>query len=202
MFVTHPQYHNAVVASAVSSFQQGDYLSAAKNTIFSFGTAFNVLAGLTLQGIVQPYNSTFMATSGFIEGNYDKALYGSIETALIFGGARFLSPSAAIEARSPAIINSKEVVKEWFEPANYETRVSRWMSELEYQQFKPTGVLQIGGGGRTYVTLPDMPQPGGTGPFRVDFNVPALSLQRASQEGWFFILEPQKTPVTGIVELW
>lgn len=99
------QYHNAVVASAVSSFQQGDYLSAAKSSLFSLGTALNVLAGFTLQGIVQPYNSTFMATSGLREGNAEKFIYGSLETALIFGGMKLLNPS-------PITINTAAVASD------------------------------------------------------------------------------------------
>jgi RHS repeat-associated protein len=101
------QYHNAVVASAVSSFQQGNYLSATKNSLFSLGTALNVLAGLTLQGIVQPYNSTFMTTSGLMEGNTEKFIYGSLETVLIFGGMKLLNPSPVTINTANAVVASE-----------------------------------------------------------------------------------------------
>jgi hypothetical protein len=80
-----------------------------------------------------------------------------------------------------------------------ETRVSRWMSEEEYEAFKASGTLQTGAGDRTYVTLPGAPQPSGTGPVRVDFNVPTAALQPAGRSDWRVLLNPGRTPVTGIV---
>jgi RHS repeat-associated protein len=82
-----------------------------------------------------------------------------------------------------------------------ETRVSRWMSEAEYTAMKQSGTLQTGANGRTYVTAVGAPKPGGTGPIRVDFNVPTSSLQGAGGEGWYQIITAQRNPppVTGIV---
>ena len=77
-----------------------------------------------------------------------------------------------------------------------ETRVSRWMSEGEYKAMKTTGTLQTNG--RTFVTMPGAPKPGGTGPVRVDFNVPTDALKQAGREDWRVLYDPKKTPVTGI----
>lgn len=79
-----------------------------------------------------------------------------------------------------------------------ETRVSRWMGEGEYGGMKSTGVLQTGAGNRTFVTLPGAPQPGGTGPVRVDFNVPRSMLQGAGRQDWRVLTDPRRVPVTGI----
>ncbi len=82
----------------------------------------------------------------------------------------------------------------------YETRVTRWMSEAEYQAFKSSGTLQVGAEGRTYLTAIGAPRPGGTGPVRVDFNVPTRALQPASNKDWYIIFsENARPPVTGIV---
>lgn len=77
-----------------------------------------------------------------------------------------------------------------------ETRVSRWMSEAEYKAMKASGTLQTNG--RTFVTTPGAPKPGGTGPVRVDFNAPTDALKGAGREDWRVIYDPGRTPITGI----
>jgi RHS repeat-associated protein len=52
--------------------------------------------------------------------------------------------------------------------------------------------------GRTYVTTLGAPKPGGTGPVRVDFNVPTNALQSGGRDDWFMLTWPGKTPITGI----
>src|SRR5438045_2687030 len=54
-----------------------------------------------------------------------------------------------------------EEAAEWWAPAAGETRVTRWMSETEYNAMKESGNLQVGAGGRTYVTAVGAPKPGG-----------------------------------------
>ena len=71
------------------------------------------------------------------------------------------------------------------------TRVSRWMSEEEaYGWVNRYSVPQPAAGPnppRTFVTSFGASQPGGTGPVRVDFNVPTQALKGAGREGWFTI---------------
>jgi hypothetical protein len=72
------------------------------------------------------------------------------------------------------------------------------MSAEEARIFIETGNIQFGAGGRAYITEVGAPKPGGTGPVRVDFNVPSASLQPAGQQGWFQILDTKRPPVTAI----
>jgi RHS repeat-associated protein len=88
---------------------------------------------------------------------------------------------------------------EWFAPVGNEIRVSRWMSEGEAAAMKSSGNLQVGADGRTYVTELGAPRPGGTGPVRVDFNVPRGALQPAGNASWYQIFDASRPPVTGIV---
>ncbi len=83
-----------LLQGVVGDVQQGNYGMAAAGALLYVANTVNVAAGYAAQAIVEPGNATYMATSGFIEGDYDKALYGSVETALIFGGARLLEPVA------------------------------------------------------------------------------------------------------------
>ena len=88
---------------------------------------------------------------------------------------------------------------EWWTPAANEVRVSRWMSQEEAAAMKGSGTLQVGGDGKTYVTAVGAPKPGGTGPVRVDFNIPRGALQTAGNAQWYQIIFPARPPVTGIV---
>jgi hypothetical protein len=47
-----------------------------------------------------------------------------------------------------------------------------------------------GSGRRIYVTLPGAPQPGGTGPVRIDFSVDQRSLAQAGNPEWRQIFGP------------
>ena len=87
----------------------------------------------------------------------------------------------------------------WWAPATYEMRVTRWMSEAEYAAMKQNGTLQVGGGGRTYVGEVGNPNTGNWGPVRVDFNVPRGALTPTGNPNWYQILETNRPPVTGIV---
>lgn len=100
--------------------------------------------------------------------------------------------SALLSLPSPQVASSGPTV------GASETRVSRWMSEGEYSTMKSTGMLQTGANGRTSVTFPGAPQPGGTGPVRVDFNVPTSALQPGGRSDWRIIFDPRRVPVTGI----
>jgi len=88
---------------------------------------------------------------------------------------------------------------DWWTPGPNEVRVSRWMSQGEAAAMKDSGTLQVGANGRTYVTAVGAPKPGGTGPVRVDFNVPQGALQPGGNPQWYQIIFPTRPPVTGIV---
>ena len=106
------------------------------------------------------------------------------------GGAGEVANAAAITERAGATSG--------LEAAVGETRVTRWMGEAESVAMKDSGNLQFGAGGRSYVTDLGAPQPGGTGPVQVNFNVPTQSLQPAGNQGWYQILDAKRPPVTGI----
>ncbi|MBF0315780.1 MAG: hypothetical protein HQK52_20330 [Oligoflexia bacterium] len=87
-------------------------------------------------------------------------------------------------------------------PSGY-TKVSRWINESESKMWVEGGGTHIptdvGAGGRVYVTSPGAPKPGGTGSIRVDFYVPEGMLQKAGNEQWFQIMQPQaNTPIYNV----
>ena len=88
---------------------------------------------------------------------------------------------------------------EWWTPSANEVRVTRWMSQDEAMAMKRSGTLQVGAEGKTYVTALGASKPGGTGPVRVDFNVPRGALNPAGRSDWYQIIFPARPPVTGIV---
>lgn len=112
---------------------------------------------------------------------------------VIFGGIEFPN---GMEPSPPTALDS---AVEWWTPSANEVRVSRWMSQDEAAAMKSSGTLQVGADGRTYVTALGAPKPGGTGPVRVDFNVPRAALQPAGNAAWYQIFSPARPPVTGIV---
>jgi hypothetical protein len=88
-------------------------------------------------------------------------------------------------------------------PPGYKT-VSRWVSEkeiLEWLENQGTAIPGgVGAGGRVYVTDYGAPQPGGTGPYRIDFAVPASALSPGGNPGWYQIFQPfQSTPIYNVV---
>ncbi|MGA7615071.1 MAG: RHS repeat-associated core domain-containing protein, partial [Thermoanaerobaculia bacterium] len=89
--------------------------------------------------------------------------------------------------------------REWWRPVEGEVRVSRWMSPEEAAEMRATGSLQVGAEGRTYVTSFGAPQPGGTGPLRVDFNIPRAALQVSGRSDWFQVVFPARPPINGII---
>lgn len=74
------------------------------------------------------------------------------------------------------------------------TRVGRWMSDDELAKMQKSGLVQEGGGGRTFVTNPADPGafPGGKGVF-AEFNVPTKSLFPAGKPTWAVIPGPNIT---------
>lgn len=100
--------------------------------------------------------------------------------------------------RRLTVHNAADYGSKWPEAAPGETRVSRWMSQEEYDKMRGTGTLQEGGGGFTYVTIHGAAKPGGTGPVRADFNVPTGALDKAGRDDWKVIREPHRVPVNGL----
>jgi hypothetical protein len=87
-------------------------------------------------------------------------------------------------------------------PPGY-TTVSRWVSPNEAAAWIDNGgtaiPADIGAGGRVYVTTLKAPQPGGTGPIRIDFAVPERTLNMAGNAEWFQIFQPvQSTPIYNV----
>ena len=87
-------------------------------------------------------------------------------------------------------------------PEGY-TKVSRWMSDAEVKAWYDGGGTRIppniGANNRLYVTKAGAPKPGGTGGVRVDFHVPENSLQKAGNEQWRQILQPEaNTPIYNV----
>jgi RHS repeat-associated protein len=94
------------------------------------------------------------------------------------------------------------------------TRVGRWMGEDELLRMQKTGLVQEGGGGRTFVTNPADPAAflAGEGVF-VEFDVPTKSLFPAGKPEWSVIPGPnvgttrfgpppsQMPPATCLVEV-
>jgi len=82
--------------------------------------------------------------------------------------------------------------------------VSRWVNEAEAKLWIKNGGTYIpqgigGESGRVYVTVPEAPRPGGTGPIRIDFAVPSAALNAAGKEGWFQIMQPvQNMPIYNV----
>lgn len=78
-------------------------------------------------------------------------------------------------------------------PADY-IEVHRWVNKDEVQLWManqgtaiPSGV---GAGGRVYVTLPNAPRPGGTGPCRIEFYFPKAGLFQAGNQLWLQAFQP------------
>jgi pimeloyl-ACP methyl ester carboxylesterase len=80
--------------------------------------------------------------------------------------------------------------------------VSRWASPEEAGAWLRNGGTAIQseiGGDRVYVTLPGAPQPGGTGPVRIDFAVPQSALIQAANAQWRRMMQPiQSTPIYNV----
>ncbi|MBL6989884.1 MAG: hypothetical protein ISR65_08900 [Bacteriovoracaceae bacterium] len=89
-------------------------------------------------------------------------------------------------------------------PKGY-TKVSRWVNQTEVKPwFKGGGTRipqEIGANNRLYVTKFGAPKPGGTGPIRIDFEVPGEMLQRAGSGEWRQILQPQASSPIYNVEI-
>lgn len=83
------------------------------------------------------------------------------------------------------------------------TKVSRWMNDAEVKAWYEGGGTRIppdiGANSRLYVTKAGAPKPGGTGNVRVDFHVPDHMLQRAGNDQWHQILQPEaSTPIYNV----
>jgi hypothetical protein len=75
-----------------------------------------------------------------------------------------------------------------------ETRVGRWMGDVELAEMKSTNRVVEGGDGRTFVVSPADPAayPPGRGNY-VEFNVPTDSLRQAGNPAWRVIPGPNVT---------
>jgi hypothetical protein len=87
-------------------------------------------------------------------------------------------------------------------PEGY-VKVSRWTSEAEAQVWMREGATaipsEIGANQRLYVTTHGAPKPGGTGPVRIDFEVPEAMLQGAGNTEWRQVMQPQaNTPIYNV----
>jgi RHS repeat-associated protein len=71
-------------AVAQQNWQHGEYGFAAVSTVLGFLNEGTVVVSFAGQVIVESYNGPFLATRGFIEGDYDKALDGSVRTLAAF----------------------------------------------------------------------------------------------------------------------
>ncbi|MGO9986640.1 MAG: RHS repeat domain-containing protein [Rhodomicrobium sp.] len=80
--------------------------------------------------------------------------------------------------------------------------VSRWVSTDEVNMWlgnQGTSIPSGVGDDRVYVTTFGAPQPGGTGPARIDFAVPQDALMPAGNTSWFQIFQPaQSTPIYNV----
>jgi hypothetical protein len=71
-------------------------------------------------------------------------------------------------------------------PRGYQL-VSRWVDVREAKLWLANGATHVPsevGGDRVYVTVFGAPQPGGTGPIRVDFEAPKAALHVAGHTEW------------------
>ncbi len=71
-------------------------------------------------------------------------------------------------------------------PEGYQL-VSRWVNVAEAKLWLGNGGTYVPpqvGGDRVYVTLFGAPQPSGSGPIRIDFEIPKAALQIAGREDW------------------
>lgn len=93
---------------------------------------------------------------------------------------------------TPAVTASWARVARWVSPREAET----WAGRQTLPQPLPTS----GNPQRLYVTDISVPKPGGTGPVRMEFDVPRSALQTAGRPGWWQILnEGRNVPLRNLV---
>jgi filamentous hemagglutinin len=126
--------------------------------------------------------------------NINREVQGILDTAREQGFSRVEFPRGAGAARG--------AVPEGYVP------VSRWVSEGESRLWlegggthipSEAGTLVEPGNLRLYVTNPGAPQPGNTGPVRIDFYVPGGMVRRAGNVEWQQIIQPvANTPIYNV----
>ncbi|TSC23068.1 polymorphic toxin-type HINT domain-containing protein [Corallococcus sp. Z5C101001] len=88
----------AIEAEMVDAWRGGNYGTAAVAGILNVGNGAYVVTAFMAQGVVDVGNGTYTATSGFMEGDYDKALNGSVQTLMSFTFARLGQVASALSA--------------------------------------------------------------------------------------------------------
>ncbi|NOK18595.1 TreTu family toxin [Corallococcus carmarthensis] len=83
---------------AMQEWSHGNYGTATAAGVLSVLNGAIVVSAYIGQGFVDIGNGTYVATSGFWEGDYDKALNGSVQTLFAFTLARMGQSSAAMSA--------------------------------------------------------------------------------------------------------
>ncbi|GMU02759.1 hypothetical protein KH5H1_68790 [Corallococcus caeni] len=78
----------AVEQEMTQAWKDGNYGTATVAAVLSFANGAVVVSAYVEQGVIDVGNGTYKATSGFIEGDYEKALNGSVETLVNFVLAR------------------------------------------------------------------------------------------------------------------
>ncbi|NNB95306.1 hypothetical protein HJC10_13805 [Corallococcus exiguus] len=88
----------AVEQLMTEAWRGGNYGTATVAGVLSVANGAIVVSAFVAQGVIDAGNGTYVATSGFREGNFDKALNGSIQTLFAFTFARMGQSSAAMSA--------------------------------------------------------------------------------------------------------
>ena len=82
-------------------------------------------------------------------------------------------------------------------------KVTRWADAQEIALWRKSCTripISVGRGNQVYVTIPEAPKPGGTGPYRIDFYVPKEMLQAASKPDWRQIFgSTANTPIYNVM---
>lgn len=109
-------------------------------------------------------------------------------------------PATSLTAKAPSQLTpgAPAVTADW-------VRVTRWVSPREAETWVgretlPQPLPTSGNPQRVYVTEISLPKPGGTGPIRMDFDVPRSALQTAGRPGWWQIFnEGRNVPLRNLV---
>ncbi|QAT81659.1 hypothetical protein EJ065_0044 [Corallococcus coralloides] len=99
--------NEAISAEMSEAWRVGSYGSATISAVLGVADSVNVLGGFFVQGVIDAGNGTYIATSGFIEGNYDKALNGSVQTLFSFVFARMGQTAEMLSAELAPVIRIK-----------------------------------------------------------------------------------------------
>ncbi|RKH05444.1 hypothetical protein D7V97_23920 [Corallococcus sp. CA053C] len=93
----------ALEAEAASEWKDGNYGTATVAGVLGFSNGAIVVSMFLVQSVVDVGNATYNATSGFREGDYDRALDGSVQTLSAFTLGRMGQTATALSVElSPA----------------------------------------------------------------------------------------------------